>query len=39
MQEVEKPEAGYNETEAPHHQSFVSLNDHQSQNVHRIAAS
>lgn len=29
----------HNEPEAPHHQSFVSLNDHQFQNLHRTEVS
>lgn len=39
MQAAEKTGRGHNAFEAPHHQSFVSLNDHQSQNSHNIVAS
>lgn len=38
MQEAEKPGGAYNELEAPHHQSFVYLDDHQSQNLHNTEA-
>lgn len=39
MQEAEKPEGAYNELEAPHHQSFVYPDGHQSQILHRTGVS
>lgn len=39
MQEAGKTGHGHNVFEAPHHQSFVSLDDHQSQNFHNTVAS
>lgn len=39
MQVAEKPGGAYNVLEAPHHQSSVYLDDHQSQNLHNIEAS
>lgn len=38
MQEAEKPGDACNEPEAPHHRSFVYLDDHQSQTLHSIEA-
>lgn len=39
MQEAEKPGGACNVLEAPHHQSSVYLDDHQSQSLHSIEAS
>lgn len=39
MQKLGKPEGAYNELEGLHHQSFVYLFHHQSQNLHSTVVS